>query len=249
VIMPANEAIAKAANKTLSYAFSGAGWLTPFHLGVVSSLRNNNLLDTSSMVAGSSGGAITAALCAVGTCERKGLNMFIESSKDYKIAADIDSNLRASLRETIPVDSYKTCQGKLHITITELSPKPTLKTISEFHSDDDLIDCIGTSCYIPLYCGPSLSTTFRNRKSIDGGIFAFLPPVGDITVSPLPGIGKYVLNPRRAEIHPYLIPGFNIPLRRMLRWSLFPESPETLCELFDIGEKSACEWIKIRNDK
>lgn len=235
---------AETAIKLLSYSFSGAGWLTPYHLGVVSSLRKNNLLDTSCLVAGSSGGAISSAVCAVGACENEALEKFIESSKVFKVMDNIDSNLRNTLREMIPKDSFKTCNGKLHITVTDLDSRPVLQTISEFESDEDMIDCIATSCYIPLYCGPSFTTMLRNRRSIDGGVFAFIPPVGDVTVSPLPGIGKYVLNPRRIEIHPYLIPEFNIPISRLLRWSLFPESPDTLRELFAVGVESADIWAK-----
>ena len=229
-------------HRSLSYAFSGAGWLTPFHLGVISALRKRNLIGTSSTVAGSSGGAIASALCAVGTSEHDALAKFVEFSNEFKVMSNIDWKLRLMLLETIPKGSYHSCNNKLFITVTDLKPRPVLKTISHFESDNDLIACIATSCYIPFYCGPTLSVSFRGRQSIDGGLFAFLPPVGEITISPLPAIGKYVPNARRSVIHPYLVPGFKVPLRRMLRWAFFPESPEVLKELFDIGVASGDVW-------
>ena len=47
----------------LSFAFSGSGWLLPFHLGVIHELRVANLLTNQTHVSGTSGGALAALIC------------------------------------------------------------------------------------------------------------------------------------------------------------------------------------------
>lgn len=232
--------------KPFSYSFSGAGWLTPYHLGVISTLRKLNLISSKSIVAGSSGGAIAAASVSTNLNEFDVLEAFKQSIHLSKPMKNIDINLRNMLQEMLPDNAYQLCTNTCHITITKLSlssPKNPL-IISKYYSQSDLVDCIATSCYIPLYCGPKLYTIFRDEKYIDGGIYAFLPPIGEITVCPLPQIGKYMLNPRRSVIHPLLVPNFDIPLKAMIRWSLFPPSPVILDDLFHLGEQSAQIWAE-----
>jgi hypothetical protein len=232
----------------LSYSFSGAGWLTPYHLGVISGLKEFDLISSQSIVSGSSGGAIAAALISTNVNELDALVAFKQSVHLSKPMDNIDSNLRKMLHQMLPDDADLLCTNTCHITVTKLSSmkEKSPSIISEFSSNEDLIDCIATSCFIPLYCAPKLYTIFRQEKHIDGGLFAFLPPVGEITVNPLPQIGKYMLNPRRSVIHPLLVPGFNIHLKTMIRWSLFPPSAQVLEDLFQLGKESAHIWAKSR---
>lgn len=55
----------------LSFAFSGSGWLLPFHLGVIHELRVANLLTNQTHVSGTSGGALAAlvSVCDIDTEE------------------------------------------------------------------------------------------------------------------------------------------------------------------------------------
>jgi hypothetical protein len=228
---------------SLSYSFSGAGWLTPYHLGVIHALKEFNLISSKSIVAGSSGGAIAAVIVSTNVSELDALEAFKISVHDSKPMKNIDSNLRKMLSEMLPPDAYLRCSHTCHLTITKVSPlQKTPFLISEFSSNSDLIDCVATSCFIPLYCAPKTFTIFRGEKSIDGGIFAFLPPIGDITVNPLPQVGKYMFNPRRSVIHPLLVPEYSVPLKTMIRWSLFPPSEAVLDDLFRLGDRSARLW-------
>jgi hypothetical protein len=232
---------------SLSYSFSGAGWLTPYHLGVIHALKDLQLISSKSIVAGTSGGAIAAVMVSTNVSELDALEAFKLSIHDAKPMNNIDSNLRKMLTEMLPNDAYLRCTNTCHLTITKVLPletKPIL--ISQFSSNSDLIDCIATSCFIPLYCAPKMFTIFRGEKYIDGGIFAFLPSVGEITVNPIPQVGKYVLNPRRAMIHPLLISDHKVPLRTMIRWSLFPPSARVLDDLFHLGDRSARIWAETR---
>jgi hypothetical protein len=238
-------------SNNLSYSFSGAGWLTPYHLGVINGLKELNLISSKSTVSGSSGGAIAAVLISTNVNELDALTAFKQSVHLAKPMHNIDTNLRQMLHEMLPKDAYLLCTNSCHITVTKLSSMKT-KTpliISEFISNEDLIDCIATSCFIPFYCAPKLYTIFRQEKHIDGGLFAFLPPVGEITVNPLPQIGKYMLNPRHSVIHPLLVPDFKVPLKSMIRWSLFPPSAQVLDDLFQLGKKSAHIWAKQRESQ
>jgi len=48
---------------TQSFAFSGSGWLLPFHIGVIRELREAKLLTNKTHVSGSSGGSLAALVC------------------------------------------------------------------------------------------------------------------------------------------------------------------------------------------
>lgn len=47
--------------------------------------------------------------------------------------------------------------------------------VSRFHSKQDLIDALLTSCHIPLYFNGTLTRSFRGGAAMDGGIINFLP--------------------------------------------------------------------------
>lgn len=240
-------------SQPLSYSFSGAGWLTPYHLGVINGLKDFNLIHSNSIVSGSSGGSIAATLIATNMNELDALNIFKQSILIMKPMKNIDQILKQMLTEILPNNSYQLCNqnSSCHITVTKLillnKKQPLI--ISNYDSNDDLINCIATSCFIPFYSAPKPYTIFRNEKYIDGGLFAFLPPIGEITVNPLPQIGKYMLNPRRSVIHPLLVPEFKVPLKTMIRWSLFPPSAQVLDDLFQIGKKSAHIWARSRESQ
>lgn len=228
--------------KSYSYSFSGAGWLTPFHLGVINSLKELKLLNKDSIVSGSSGGAIAAIVCSTNLNEIEVLEAFKISIKDMKPMNNIDNNLRFMLEKMLPLNAYIDCTNHSFITITPIKPPHKTKIISTFQSNKDLIDCVATSCFIPGYSAKKLSTIFRDEECIDGGILSFLPSVGEITITPLPQICKYTINPRRPIIHPLIVPDFKVSLRLMLRWTLFPASPEILDELFQVGYKAGKIW-------
>jgi hypothetical protein len=195
------------------------------------------------------------------------------------------------------------CNDRLHVTVTKLWPKPTLVPIivSNFGSEDHLLEVIAASCFIPLYSSPMkmmtniakvaaakvASTTTNIAKAyehtmqnkainpsasvdqdssnsvsiednamvaqvqvesnneyyIDGGVFAFIPPVGEVKISPFPS--KYIRSFVEADIT--LSPD-DFSMRQLLTWVLYPGTEENLRELYVKGHNAACTWIKKHED-
>jgi hypothetical protein len=103
---------------------------------------------------------------------------------------------------------------------------------------------IAASCFIPLYSGPAVYAKIDKELFIDGGVFASIPPIGDIRVSPisLPAIMKH----RRSHIH-IISNRFSTP--QLLAWVLLPAPPHILRDLFQEGKKSAELWIRRQHIK
>ncbi|KAK5985538.1 PNPLA domain-containing protein, partial [Trichostrongylus colubriformis] len=100
-------------------------------------------------------------------------------------------NLLAVTREqielTLPPDAYKTCTGRLQISLTRWRDNKNV-VVSEFDSNEELVDAIICSCFIPLYCG-MIPPTYRGEAYIDGGFTDNQPSYDDhtVTVSPFSG--------------------------------------------------------------
>jgi predicted acylesterase/phospholipase RssA len=243
-----------------SFSFSGCGWLTPFHLGVVKSMKDGNILTSSSIVAGSSGGSI-AALAAVSDVDMDdAMKSVIRMSKADGLYRDIDFHLKKSLEELVPHDIVSKANNKLHVVVTQVKPTFNSKPlyVNQFESKDHVIDCVAASCYIPLYSGGvlninRLSTHIRaeekghggqrdDRKYVDGGFLHFMPRLkGDyITVSPFPK--EYLLSTHvRFLGRP---PAICLPFPEYSITSLLPQvlispSEDGLMKLYHEGRKAA----------
>lgn len=55
-----------AQDKTMSFAMSGCGWLTPFYFGVVEKMREAGYITDESLMAGTSGGSLGALIAVSG---------------------------------------------------------------------------------------------------------------------------------------------------------------------------------------
>jgi hypothetical protein len=238
----------------LSFAFSGCGWLTSYHLGVIKKLKESRLLTSESVVSGSSGGAIAATLSCLDVDLNDSMNQSLQAFGDPLFHKNIDVGLRKLIRSSLPPDSYLKCNDRLYITVTQVAPKfhKRATLISNFESDDDLVDAIAASCFIPFWSSKKTSTVFQSagrkgEKYIDGGVFEFMPRIGNVTVTPLPHLYR-IIHPRRGppSISPSNIPNFPYSTPTLVRWSLFPptDKPELLWELFRYGEQSAEAWIR-----
>jgi hypothetical protein len=172
-----------------SYAFSGSGWLMPFHVGAIRVLKAEGLINSESHYSGSSGGAICALhACADKLSDDETLELIIKMSKDEKVWHHMDEALRLSLAEVANVDTLKLCQGRLHVTTTKVWPnrKPDLQIFSQYDSVDHLIDCVAASSFIPMYSATKLSVPIRgtDARYFDGGVLALIPPIGKVTIAP-----------------------------------------------------------------
>lgn len=235
-------------SRDLSFALSGCGWLIPYHLGAISALRDHGCLPYSSKIAGTSGGAICALIGAADVDPKLALDVLINLSQNYKFKTNIDQGLKTVIKDLLPDDAVSRCNNRLFVTVTRAWPSPITKPtiISTFESNDDLLEVVTASCFIPLYSSRSqVFSQLRRGMYLDGGLFAFIPPVGDISITPFPK--RYVIRrrDRRApDISPDLSLTFRYSLPRLLTWVLQPAPPVILRDLFEEGRKCTDNWLQ-----
>ena len=235
-------------DKTTSFALSGCGWLTPFYFGVIEKMIDAGYITDKSLIAGTSGGSLGALVAVSGISPRVGLEFVIAMSLDKNFKGNIDVGLKTLLPQILPDNIVERCNGRLHVCVTKLWPNPvgSPHIISEFQSQKDLIDTIAASCFIPLYSTPRTMftrITYRPLEYfIDGGVFGFMPPIGDVRVSPLSVIP--LRRPANIQIRPSV---FSTP--KLLSWVLTPAPPAVLEELYQEGYRAAEEWIALEEEK
>jgi len=237
----------------LSFALSGCGWLTPFHFGAIDSLRSNGYINESTVVAGTSGGAIGALAAVCDVDPKISLEMLIKLSQNSKFRSNMDEGLYLALMEMIPKDAVKRCNNRLIVTVTRVWPSPGTEPelISTYESNEDIIRAVVASCFIPLYSSKThLFSLYRQKHYLDGGVFSFFPPVGDITITPFPqsfiNYIRLIRDNRNqpVDITPDLSTTFHYSIPRLLTWVLHPASTIILRDLYKEGQQSTNIWIQ-----
>ena len=233
-------------DKTTSFALSGCGWLTPFYFGVIEKMKEAGYLTEKSLVAGTSGGSLGALVAVSGIDPKIGLQLMIDMSLDKEFKNNIDLGLKKFLPLVMPDDIIDRSNGRLHVCVTKLWPNPTgtALVISKFQSKEALVDTVAASCFIPLYSNRSLFTKIIDKPLeyfIDGGVFGFMPPIGDVRVSPFNVL--LLRRPPHIRLNPVV---FSAP--RLLSWVLIPAPPDVLQELYNQGYRAAEEWITLKEE-
>ena len=233
-------------SSSLSFAMSGCGWLWPFYLGVIKKMKSLSHLTNDSLCAGTSGGSLGAMVACLNIEPELALDLIIHMSKQESFKSDIDKGLKESLKSILPDNAVEQCNGKLHVVTTKLWPNPTLKPtiISSFKSNDELIDTVAASCFIPFYSSLRLTTRIKGHDGLyaDGGILAFMPLIGDVKVSPF---NRVWIKPLGANPD-ICLPIEDYPLTQLLVWSLKPAEPKILNELFLKGQVEAEKYCLDR---
>ncbi|XP_012411919.1 omega-hydroxyceramide transacylase isoform X1 [Trichechus manatus latirostris] len=252
-----------------SISFSGSGFLSFYQAGAVDALRDlaPRMLETAHRFAGTSAGAVIAALAVcgiemdeylrvlnVGVAEvRKSfLGPFSPSCKMVQI-------MRQFLYQALPEDSYKFATGKLHVALTRLTDGESV-VVSEFTSKEELIEARGLgggalycSCFVPVYCG-LIPPTYRGERYIDGGFTSMQPCsfwTDSITISTFSG---------QQDICPRDCPAifadfrlfnysFQFSLENITRmnYALFPPDLQVLHEYYYRGYEDAVLYLRRLN--
>ncbi len=103
--------------------------------------------------------------------------------------------VRDGIMSVMPHDAYRRASGRLFVSISEPvaatqwffgSPLRN-RLVSVFHSNEDMMDALLASCYIPVYY--ETPAVFRGAVVLDGGLTDNLPlspvhPDRTVTVSP-----------------------------------------------------------------
>ena len=74
---------------------------------------------------------------------------------------NIDLYLRTAMNDIIPDNIHELGRNRLYITVTQVHPKLITKPIiiNSFSSKSQLIQCLGASCFIPVYSSRKYFTT------------------------------------------------------------------------------------------
>jgi hypothetical protein len=100
------------------------------------------------------------------------MEIISQLASDKAFNKDKDRGIRRVIMDVLPgPDTYQHCSGKLHVTITQVSPTFIKRAliISDFESNEDLASAVCASCYIPLWSNLGLTTRFRETRAVDGG--------------------------------------------------------------------------------
>ncbi|XP_006882235.1 PREDICTED: patatin-like phospholipase domain-containing protein 1 [Elephantulus edwardii] len=166
-----------------SFSFSGSGFLSFYQCGAVDALRDlaPRMLETAHRFAGTSAGAVVAALvvCGIETeVYLRVLSVAVAEVKKYFLgplspACKMVAIMRQFLYQALPEDSYKFASGKLHVSLTRFTDGENV-VVSEYTSKEELIEALYCSCFVPVYCG-LIPPTYRGQRYIDGGFTGMQP--------------------------------------------------------------------------
>uniref|UniRef100_A0A8C2S871 PNPLA domain-containing protein n=1 Tax=Capra hircus TaxID=9925 RepID=A0A8C2S871_CAPHI len=145
-----------------SISFSGSGFLSFYQAGAVDALRDlaPRMLETAHRFAGTSAGAVVAALaiCGIEMDEYlRVLNVGVAEVKKSFLgplspSCKMVQMMRQFLYRVLPEDSYKVTTGKLHVALTRFTDGESV-VVSEYTSKEELIEALYCSCFVPVYCG------------------------------------------------------------------------------------------------
>lgn len=149
---------------------SGGGLYSAYTLGVI--LVIQKYFDTKDSIISCGSGGCFPALVLNGNIEfntavKQFLILNTKLKETKKVKNYLYDLIRSILMNILSKDTYKTANSKIFIAITKL-PEFKKIFISEFESNHDFINCIITSCYIPILLGSSVSFKFRDMNCIDG---------------------------------------------------------------------------------
>ena len=189
----------------LAVSMSGAGFLGVYHLGVAMCLRQHvgeGALRTARFAGASAGALVGAALAGDAPLEPC-VDAFLHAAAHVRALpggafnprAKLDGIIKDSYEKSFPRDAYKRLHGRLYVSITEI---PTLRSrlVSDFLSNDDLLDALLCSSYIPGFTAAH-PPTFRGSHYIDGGFSSNFPviPGAERTIIVAPFAGRFDICP------------------------------------------------------
>ena len=140
--------------------------------------------------AGASAGAFSAMFMAIGLTSADWLKtytftrMAMEAGHSSRVLEAYREQILPWLCNQLPADAYKRCSGRCFISITVLGDGrsgwiPHNIIVSEYTSNEDLLNaCFASSC-IPFVVERTLGPRFRGMRVIDGGLTNNTPTFGD----------------------------------------------------------------------
>jgi len=147
----------------------------PFHVGAAEQLRRFNIIDNTTALAGSSGGALAAISAGLNLDSEVLLSSTANIAK--KCRDDGPRNalrkaLEEEFRSALPADCCDMLRKRpapCYIAYTEVKPFLKPHYVCDFNDRDDVIEVLSASCNVPFYFdGNKLCVNVRGSYGIDG---------------------------------------------------------------------------------
>lgn len=232
----------------LGFGFSAGGLLFPYFVGNAVALKRLGLISEDTIFAGASAGSLISS-CLVCDIEPEvlmdtNLIMYRELREKGTIG-NVRGVVETYCHKLLPDDAHLRANNRLHVAIARVSrQRPFMQPvyINEFFSKEDLIQALLTSSHVPLYMNSKVTSTYRGRTCVDGGLMHFIPtPPCTNTVK----ICCFPALPFKADIAPGAFGECNYSLRQMLQFAILPPNENKIVELFEMGVNDVLEWAKV----
>ncbi|KAG7355188.1 patatin-like phospholipase [Nitzschia inconspicua] len=147
----------------IGLSLSPGGLLLPYHMGVLHQLKHENVIDSSTLVAGSSAGSIAAMAHGCDVHPYQVLEGTIEISetcqKKYgrahgKLLQQLEHHMERLVGQK-EFDHLQQQSSKIGIAYTQVFPKHQSYLQTSFASRDDLFRAVRYSCMFPFYTADS----------------------------------------------------------------------------------------------
>jgi len=248
--------------KSLGFAFSPAGLLFPYQLGVAKFLIERNLLKSSSPLVGASAGALIVVAVALeldfdellGHLSQINAELMKTGARHY-----IWHALKRKLNEILPEDCHtrlNSRKGSVGIAVTYMMPLPTGEVIREFRSKADVIQILMSTCNVPMWFTWTPTVSCRGWPSVDGffgqkkGTFGcpnLHPEYCKQTLRITPILHSEVsmtANQPGDIISPELDSAFKMSINDQLQKALNPFDDQFLQEIYNTGYGHAEIWLE-----
>ena len=245
----------------INLSFCGCGFLGIYHVGVASCFHEYAPQVSKHKIAGSSAGALvaTAYLCGgsipLAHCTTGFLAIAIEARAHtlgpFHPSFDIQAMVREALERGLPDDAYKKADGRLHVSLTRVDDGKNV-IISSFDSNEDLIQVLLCSCFIPFWSGLRLPK-YRGICYMDGGFSNNQLELDNKTISVAPFAGEADICPEDDVLNLFQISlsntSFSLTPDNLYRLShaLLPPEPEVLSELCKQGFADGIKYLQRKN--
>ncbi|KAJ7557319.1 hypothetical protein O6H91_05G121800 [Diphasiastrum complanatum] len=231
------------------FSFSAAGFLFPYYLGATHCLMQHGYITENTPLAGASAGAIACGAIVGGIPIHEALKatkLLAQDCRTYGTLFKVRDILRVYFNRYLPPDAYLRANGRMRVAITQVFRSPKGILVDHFTSNEDLINAVLASCFIPGFVAARPCTLFRGSFVIDGGLTYFTPPTAakkTVGISAFQ-IDRFGLDD--IEISPHLNPQNAVSPSKLLGWALHPQADSTIDTLFSMGYRNARAWIDKR---
>lgn len=200
---------------SLNLSFCGCGFIALYHLGVASKFAQcgRRFLSRVDRYAGASAGSLVACLLGVIGPDLHTIDKCCVFS--YRLAqktqgtwfgilsprSDLLQPLEILLYDLLPNDAHQVATGRLYLSLTNKQSSRNV-VVSDFYSNDHLVQCLLASCCIPYLTGPK-AIKVNGEKHVDGGMTNNMPILTKgrtVTVSPF--CGRHDVSPQDPDSWP-----------------------------------------------